>query len=244
MATTVFRVEKNREYVVMSNKFLREKEMSLKAKGLLALCLSLPDTWNYSLNGLCAICKESQTSIRSALKELEQFHYLKRNRKNDKNGHFIYEYVIYETPYAQNLHMANQHASNVHTDDVHAEDHIQENIDEVSIEEESINEENIEEKDIYNILDENIKDGELKDLYKEYIEMRKSIKHEMTERGLKMLITRCERLSNMNIRVQKLLLENAIINNWKNVYLPKEEEIKVANKPVLDELKNFYGADY
>jgi hypothetical protein len=71
--TTVFRVEKNREFVVMHNKFLREKEMSLKAKGLLALCLALPDDWNYSLNGLCAICKESQTSIRSALKELETF---------------------------------------------------------------------------------------------------------------------------------------------------------------------------
>ena len=49
--STVFRVEKNREFVVMSNKFLRNKEMSLKAKGLLALCLSLPDDWDYSIHG-------------------------------------------------------------------------------------------------------------------------------------------------------------------------------------------------
>lgn len=109
MGTTVFRVEKSREYVVMSNKFLREKEMSLKAKGLLALCLALPDDWEYSINGLCAICKESQTSIRSTLKELETFNYLERKRKKDEKGQFIYEYIIYETPYAENLHMEKQH---------------------------------------------------------------------------------------------------------------------------------------
>lgn len=112
--TTIFRVEKNREFVVMSNKFLREKEMSLKAKGLLALCLALPDDWNYSLNGLCAICKESQTSIRSALKELESFHYLQRNRQQNEKGHFIYEYVIYETPYVENQHTVKQHTEKRH----------------------------------------------------------------------------------------------------------------------------------
>lgn len=114
MSTTVFRVEKNREFVVMSNKFLREKEMSLKAKGLLALCLALPEDWNYSLNGLCAICKESQTSIRSALKELETFHYLKRNRMQNEKGHFIYEYVIYELPYSENLHTDKRYTEKPH----------------------------------------------------------------------------------------------------------------------------------
>jgi predicted transcriptional regulator len=114
MSTTVFRVEKNREFVVMSNKFLREKEMSLKAKGLLALCLALPDDWNYSLNGLCAICKESQTSIRSALKELETFHYLKRNRMQNSKGQFVYEYVIYESPYSGFVHTDKQNTDNQH----------------------------------------------------------------------------------------------------------------------------------
>jgi predicted transcriptional regulator len=113
--TTIFRVEKNREFVVMSNKFLREKGMSLKAKGLLALCLALPDTWEYSINGLCAICKESQTSIRSALKELESFGHLKRERKQNEKGQFIYEYVIYETPYNGFQHTVKQHTEKAHT---------------------------------------------------------------------------------------------------------------------------------
>lgn len=69
--STVVRIEKNRNYVVMNNEFLRNKEMSLKAKGLLALCLSLPDTWDYSLNGLVSITKENLTAVRSGLKELQ-----------------------------------------------------------------------------------------------------------------------------------------------------------------------------
>lgn len=115
MTTTVFRVEKNKEYVVMSNKFLREKRMSLKAKGLLTLCLALPDDWEYSINGLCAICKESQTSIRSALKELETFGHLKRERRQDDKGRFIYEYVIYETPYSGFVYAGDTHTDKAHT---------------------------------------------------------------------------------------------------------------------------------
>ena len=145
--TTVFRVEKNREFVVMHNRFLREKEMSLKAKGLLALCLALPDDWNYSLNGLCAICKESQTSIRSALKELETFNYLKRNRLQNDKGHFIYEYVIYELPHTENLHTGKQH-----TEKPHKEKRTQQ----------SIKGQNIKKQ---NIKDNNSFMNELKDLY-------------------------------------------------------------------------------
>ena len=133
MATTVFRVEKNREFVVMHNKFLREKEMSLKAKGLLALCLALPDDWEYSINGLCAICKESQTSIRSALKELETFYYLKRERHKDDKGQFVYEYIIYETPY-----VGNQHTDKQQTDKRHTENHRQQSNKKQSIKKQNI----------------------------------------------------------------------------------------------------------
>ena len=134
MATTVFRVEKNREFVVMHNRFLRERQMSLKAKGLLALCLALPEDWEYSLNGLCAICKESQTSIRSALKELETFKYLKRERKKDAKGQFVYEYIIFETPYSGFVHTDKQHTEKQHT-----ENHTQQKKDKKSIKKVLIN---------------------------------------------------------------------------------------------------------
>lgn len=99
MAT--FKVNKKRDYTVLSNTPLREKNMSLKAKGLLCLMLSLPEDWDYSIPGLCAICKENQTAIQSALKELKEFGYLvveKKYSNQTKSAHFEYIYNIYEEP--------------------------------------------------------------------------------------------------------------------------------------------------
>lgn len=72
----VLRVIKEKNYVVMSNIHLREKEMSLKAKGLLSVILSLPENWKYSTEGLVSICAEQESAITSALKELKEFGYL------------------------------------------------------------------------------------------------------------------------------------------------------------------------
>lgn len=112
--STIFRVEKTSNYTVMSNHHLRNMEMSLKSKGLLSLILSLPPNWNYSLNGLCAICKESQTAIRSALKELEKNKYLVRRRTKNELGQFEYVYIIYEVPYTENQHTVKPHIGKVH----------------------------------------------------------------------------------------------------------------------------------
>ena len=112
--STIFRVEKTQNYTVMSNHHLRNMEMGLKSKGLLSLILSLPPNWNYSLNGLCAICKESQTAIRSALKELEKNKYLVRRRTKNELGQFEYMYIIYEVPYTENQHTAKPHIGKVH----------------------------------------------------------------------------------------------------------------------------------
>lgn len=241
MSTTVFRVEKSREFVVMNNRFLRDKEMSLKAKGLLALCLSLPDSWNYSLNGLCAIVKESQTSVRSALKELEEHKYLKRNKLKDNKGQFYYEYVIFEVPYeGESVDMTESvpHTQNLHTGNLHKENLYVENNRQINIEKESIEEENIEELNLY--IQENAYAATWT-LLREYLEMRKEIGTPLSIRGLKMLLNRIEKLSNGNITVQRLMLENAIMNKWKNVYKPKKEEITASLEVQVNELKSFYG---
>lgn len=95
----VFRVEKSRDYTTMCNYHLRDKELSLKAKGLLSVILSLPDDWNYSINGLAAISKESRDGVNNTLHELEHFGYLVRNRIRGSGGKFCdTEYVIYEKP--------------------------------------------------------------------------------------------------------------------------------------------------
>ena len=96
----VFRIEKTRDYTVMSNHHLRNAGLSLKSKGLLSMMLSLPEDWNYTTRGLAKICKEGTDSIGSALKELERTGYIVRNRLRDSKGKIVdVEYVIYETPH-------------------------------------------------------------------------------------------------------------------------------------------------
>ena len=98
---SVIRVEKTKNYTTMSNYHFKEKQMSLKAKGLLSLMLSLPDDWDYTISGLVSICKESESAIKTALNELKQFGYLKiiKNTPTEDNGGRInYEYIVYEKP--------------------------------------------------------------------------------------------------------------------------------------------------
>ena len=101
---SVIRVFKDKNYTVMSNIHLRDKNLSLKAKGLLSLMLSLPDDWSYSLAGLCVICKESETAVKSALNELKTNGYVVVNREepSKKNGGRIcYSYDVYEKPISE-----------------------------------------------------------------------------------------------------------------------------------------------
>ena len=95
----VFRVERNTGYTVMSNHHLRNKELSLKAKGLLSQMLSLPEDWDYTLSGLSYINRESIDAIRTAIWELEKAGYITRRQGRDDKGKMTaIEYTIYEQP--------------------------------------------------------------------------------------------------------------------------------------------------
>ena len=95
----VFRVEKTKDFTVMCNHHLRNGKLSLKAKGLLSLILSLPEDWDYTTKGLACICKDGVDSIGSTLKELEQHGYLTRKRIRFENGRLgDIEYMIHEKP--------------------------------------------------------------------------------------------------------------------------------------------------
>lgn len=104
----VFRVHKNKNYTTLSNYHLQDKNLSLKAKGLLSLMLSLPSNWDYSVRGLEKICVETKDTINGILNELEKNNYLERKRIyfNGKISHW--EYNIYEN----NLHPKNQDIEN------------------------------------------------------------------------------------------------------------------------------------
>ena len=95
----VFRIEKTRDYTVMSNYHLRDMSLSLKAKGLLSLMLSLPENWDYTMKGLARICKDGIDSISGGIRELEAHGYLVRARVRNENGQLgSIEYTILEQP--------------------------------------------------------------------------------------------------------------------------------------------------
>lgn len=103
---STFRVNKNQNYTVMSNTHLRDMNLSLKAKGLLSVMLSLPENWDYSIAGLVAICKENETAVKSALKELKESRYLiitKVLPNKTASGRIEYIYDIYEEPQKQEV---------------------------------------------------------------------------------------------------------------------------------------------
>lgn len=104
---SVFKIEKTKDFTIMSNHHLRDKNLSLKAKGLLSYMFSLPDDWDYSLMGLCAICKEKKDAIRSTLKELQKYHYLEIEKVRGENGYFEYNYLIYEKPHFVSMDLQN-----------------------------------------------------------------------------------------------------------------------------------------
>lgn len=119
---SVCRVEKNKNYTTMSNYHLQDKRLSLKAKGLLSVVLSLPDNWDYSINGLVAISKENITAIRSALSELKEFGYLEMVKQHI-DGRIDWDYNFKEAPTIQQSKI--QPIENLHIETLHIENHTQ-----------------------------------------------------------------------------------------------------------------------
>ncbi len=108
-----FRINKTSNYTVMANFHFKEKQMSLKSKGLLSLMLSLPENWNFSITGLVTLCKENKTAIASALNELKEYGYLKITKQKNELGVFEYIYDIYEKPLRTNPDMENPDMENL-----------------------------------------------------------------------------------------------------------------------------------
>lgn len=241
---SVMRVHKNKNFTVMSNYHFKEKGLSLKAKGLLSLMLSLPDDWDYSIAGLTTLSKDGKDSVMSALAELEKFGYLTRVRLTNDKGQFAgVEYNIFEEP-QKDLPIA----ANPILDKENEEKRMAENPQQLNTNSSITNsikefKESNKNKDALLEILLTIENDELRDLYLQYIETREAMEAPLTARGLKMLIERCERLSNGGIKLQMLLLESAIINNWKNVYLPTESEIETVSKGIANDFKSYLGLE-
>lgn len=204
----VFRVEKNKDYTSMSNYHLKDERLTLKAKGLLSLMLSLPEEWDYSVRGLEKICLESKNTINSILNEIERYGYLKRKRIYENGKITNWEYLIFEKSQTEyNLHPKNEDIEN---QDI-------ENWDNNKILNNKILNNNkkeiIKEKRYF-------EDDNLNDLFKDFLSMRKKIKAVNSDRAITLLINK---LSKYDDKTKIKMIENSIENSWKGIYEPKED---------------------
>jgi len=105
----IVRVIKSKDYTTICNRIFKDRRLSLKAKGLLAMLLSFSDDWKLSISGLYAILKEGKVSIRSTMNELIKHGYVERERVKDKKGVYIgINYIVFESPKLENLTMGNK----------------------------------------------------------------------------------------------------------------------------------------
>ena len=228
----IVRVHKTKNFTVMSNYHFKEKKMSLKAKGLLSLMLSLPDDWNYSISGLVTLSKDGKDSVMSALAELEKFGYLTREREVNEKGQFSgINYNIFEQPQQEKPIAEKPILANANEEKPIAENTQLLNTNQLN---------NLFNKLLYLL---NTQDLELVELYQEYISIRESNKNPLTEKGLERLVARAKRLSKGNTRIEKEMLDASIRNNWKDIYKPKEEELENIKEERLDEMRGFYGLE-
>ena len=218
----VIRVNKTADYTVMSNAHFKEKEMSLKAKGLLSLMLSLPDSWDYSINGLVAICKENETAVKTTLNELKSFGYLvitKKKPNETQSGRFEYEYNIYEQPQGkqqqekqgvENLPLENQGQLNTKQ----------------STTKQSITKEKKERKnnsfdalilEYAKTVDVSIR-ADVTELLGEWLKVRKAKRAAMTDRAIKLNIDKLDRLAKESGLSVNAYLEEVICRGWGSFF--------------------------
>lgn len=227
----VVRINKTQNYTVISNYHFQEKDMSLKAKGLLSLMLSLPDDWDYSISGLVAICKESKTSIQSTLKELEEFGYLARTRVQNSKGQFEYIYDIFEKPQEkkprpENLCTDNQCTENMpqlNTNKQNTKELNTKDIKKVSKACEDEKPAPDKNKSFDSIIDDYTENEDLRSELKEHLKTRKSKKAAMTNRAIELSLGKLDKLSN-NDTEKIQIVQNAIMNGWTTFYPLKDEQ--------------------
>lgn len=247
------RVEKTNNYTVMCNYHLREKDMSLKAKGLLTLIFSLPDTWDYTIEGLTHITKEGVGSIRAAIKELEQFGYIERKRVRNSNGrlggaeYIIHEMPVQKTEETEKIPDVEEDAQNDSDEEDNSveepkvdfstsEKPMQENPMQVNAMQENPRQLNTNILNT-NILNNNISnqcarryypDDNLEKSFRAFIDMRKRINKPLTDNSMRMIRDKLNKLTrsstgDMDVGKAIQILDYSTMNGYPDIYEPKPE---------------------
>lgn len=242
----VIKVNKTKDYTVMSNYHFKDRGLSLKAKGLLSLMLSLPDDWDYSINGLCAICVESESAVNSALKELKKRGYLRVDKimpDKTSTGRIEYEYNIFEQP-CEKQGIEKQAIENQPLEIQVLENQGQLNTKESSTKESNTKESSTKDKkeskkgarqSFDELIDAYTDNEELRKALRDYIQMRTAIRKKITNRGLELAFNTLDKLTN-NEAEKVAIVNQSIMNSWQGLFTLKvNSTYNRQNQPPKDE---------
>jgi hypothetical protein len=226
----VIRVEKTKNYTVMSNYHLKDKRLSNKAIGLMCKMLSLPDDWDYTVSGLSAICKDGRDGITAQLKELETAGYLRREQLREKGKFGNIDYILTEKPFTEKPFTEKPQGNNerIRTDDTFGaenpftENPITENPTQLNTKESS------KEK---NIKSNTEGSPELNKALNAFAEHRKKLKKPMTDYAKKLLLGKLKKLGHTE-EEQIAILNQSIENGWQGIF-----ELKADNQGTLQKAK-------
>lgn len=221
----VIRVNNTKGFTVMSNYHFQDKEISLKAKGLLGLMLSLPSNWDYSVNGLVAIVKENKAAVQTALKELEEHKYLKRTRVQDETGRFDYIYDIYEKPYDK-LPCAENRCTDIQCTEVQCTENQpqintnKQNTNKQSTKELNTNEykeKNIKKESVNSVISEYTENKDLQDALHDFVDMRTKARKPLTVRAMKLSLNQLDNLAVDDV-TKIAIVNQSIVHTWSTFY--------------------------
>lgn len=222
---SVIRVNNTKGFTVMSNYHFQDKEISLKAKGLLGLMLSLPSNWDYSVNGLVAIVKENKAAVQTALKELEEHKYLKRTRVQDETGRFDYIYDIYEKPYDKLPWTENQCTEIQCTEVQCTENQPQINTNKQSTNKQNTKElntneykeKNIKKESVNSVIAEYTENKDLQDALHDFVDMRTKARKPLTVRAMKLSLNELDKLA-VDDMTKIAIVNQSIVHTWSTFY--------------------------
>lgn len=217
---SVIRVNNTKGFTVMSNYHFQDKEISLKAKGLLGLMLSLPSNWDYSVNGLVAIVKENKAAVQTALKELEEHKYLKRTRVQDETGRFDYVYDIYEKPYDKFPRTENRCTENQCTENRCTENQPQINTNKQNTNKQNTKEykeKNIKKESVNSVIAEYTESKELQDALHDFVDMRTKVRKPLTVRAMKLSLNELDKLAVDDV-TKIAIVNQSIVHSWLTFY--------------------------
>ena len=207
------RTEKKHGFTTIDNDIFRNQALSLKAKGLLCLMISLPDGWNYSVAGLVALSSDGESSVRSALKELQEHGYFYRRQIRQNGKISDIEYVICEEPFHDDL-----------VGDFPQQEKPQQEkrrlLNTNTLNKEELNTKKSKEtvQDVISMLPD-----ELKEVAEAFVEHRKALKAPMTGNALKLAIRKAKKYANDDLDKTIAIMEQSIENGWKGIFELKEK---------------------